>query len=151
MTVHLVISLLKIPYMHHTYMVLANPMYIVHAYVCWVGQNHTFIGIFGVHTVLLGKSPHTHGHIRCRYTVLANPLRMASTKMPLFCVALARCPVLILQHHFVHMCTQHDKNTREILSKQMVLFTRRAYLFQNHVLVWGREDCVRFKRACRRV
>jgi hypothetical protein len=47
------------------YMVLANPMYIVLAYVCWVGQNHTFIGIFGVLTVLLGKSPHTQSYTVC--------------------------------------------------------------------------------------
>ena len=41
--------------------------------VCRVGQNHTCIGIYGVHTVFLaGKSPYI-GHIRCVYTVLANP------------------------------------------------------------------------------
>ena len=35
-----------------------------------VGQNHTFIGIYGVHTVFLaGRSP----CIRCKYTVLAAP------------------------------------------------------------------------------
>ena len=35
-----------------------------------VGQNHTFLSIYGVHTVVkAGKSP----YIRCRYTVLAKP------------------------------------------------------------------------------
>ena len=45
--------------------------------MCRVGQNHTFVGVYGVQTVFLaGKSPyiHTYGHIRCRYTVLANPI-----------------------------------------------------------------------------
>ena len=36
-----------------------------------VGQNHTFIGIYSVLTVILaGKSP----FVRCVYTVLANPM-----------------------------------------------------------------------------
>ena len=39
-----------------------------------VGQNHTFLGKYGVHTVFLtGKSPYIHSHIRCSYTVLTNP------------------------------------------------------------------------------
>jgi uncharacterized membrane protein len=38
-----------------------------------VGQNHTFIGIYGVHTVSLARESPYIGHIRCRYTVLANP------------------------------------------------------------------------------
>jgi hypothetical protein len=43
-------------------------------YMCRVGQNQTFIDIYGVRTVpLAGKSPYIR-HIRCRYTVLANPI-----------------------------------------------------------------------------
>jgi hypothetical protein len=38
-----------------------------------VGQNHTFIGIYGVYTVFLAGESRTYGHIRCIYTVLANP------------------------------------------------------------------------------
>ena len=30
-----------------------------------VGQNHTFIGIFGVYTVFLAGHQYTYGHIRC--------------------------------------------------------------------------------------
>ena len=69
-----------------------------------VGQNNTFIGIYGVHTVsLAGKSPYIrsytvqiygvhmvfiagnhriYSHIRCRYTVLANPTRDPSLLFP---------------------------------------------------------------------
>jgi len=43
-------------------------------YVIRVGQNHTFIGIYDVRTVFLaGMSPYIRS-IRCRYTVLANPI-----------------------------------------------------------------------------
>ena len=45
--------------------------------MCRVGQNHTFRGIYSVHTVFLaGKSPYVH--IRCRYTVLANPVYVST-------------------------------------------------------------------------
>jgi hypothetical protein len=37
-----------------------------------VGQNHTLVGIYGVHAVFLAGNHHTYGHIRCIYTVLAN-------------------------------------------------------------------------------
>jgi hypothetical protein len=48
MTVCLVISLPKLPYIHG---------------ICRVGQNHTFIGIYGVHTVFLaGKSPYIRSY-----------------------------------------------------------------------------------------
>jgi len=63
--------------------------YTMHSYTVYiyrVGRNHTFMGINGVHTLFLaGKSPyirhfyqgnyHTYVHIRCRYTVLADPAR----------------------------------------------------------------------------
>jgi len=38
-----------------------------------VGQNHTSIGIHGVYTVFLAEERQIYGHIRCIYTVLANP------------------------------------------------------------------------------
>ena len=38
-----------------------------------VSQNHTFIGMHGVHTVFLAGNHHIYGHIRCVYTVLVNP------------------------------------------------------------------------------
>jgi hypothetical protein len=39
-----------------------------------VGQNHTFIGIYDVYTVLLaGNSPYTRSYTVCVHTVLANP------------------------------------------------------------------------------
>ena len=42
--------------------------------MCRVGQNHTFIGIYGVFTVLLaGKLPYIRSYTVCIYTVLANP------------------------------------------------------------------------------
>ena len=41
-----------------------------------VGQIHTFIGVYGVHTVFKQGNNHTYGHIGCRYTVLANPRYM---------------------------------------------------------------------------
>jgi hypothetical protein len=38
-----------------------------------VGQNHTFLGLYGVYTVFLaGKSPYIRSYT-CIYTVLANP------------------------------------------------------------------------------
>jgi len=36
-----------------------------------VGQNHIYI--YGVYTVFLAGNHHIYGHIRCIYTVLANP------------------------------------------------------------------------------
>jgi hypothetical protein len=46
-----------------------------------VGQNHTFIGIYSVCKVFLQYfwwgNHHTIGHIRCVYTVLANPMHAA--------------------------------------------------------------------------
>jgi len=38
-----------------------------------VGQNHKFIGIYGVCTVFLAGNYNAYGRIRCRCTVLANP------------------------------------------------------------------------------
>ena len=41
---------------------------------CRVGQNHTFIGIYGVYIRYFWQgNHHTYGHIRCVYMVLANP------------------------------------------------------------------------------
>jgi len=51
--------------------------------ICRVGQNHTFIGIYGVYTVILaGKSPYIRSYTVCIYgsgqpyvyAVLANPI-----------------------------------------------------------------------------
>jgi len=39
--------------------------------MCRVGQNHIFIGMYG-----------TYGHIRCRYTVLANPRYVPQHSVP---------------------------------------------------------------------
>jgi len=41
-----------------------------------VGQNHTFIGIYGIYTEFYfwQGNHHTYGHIRCVYTVLTNPI-----------------------------------------------------------------------------
>jgi len=45
----------------------------IDACITRVGQDHTFIGIISVYTVFFaGKF--TYGHIRCVYTVLANPI-----------------------------------------------------------------------------
>jgi len=45
-----------------------------------VGPNHTYICIYGVCTVLWQWNYHTHGHIRCTYTVLANPKDEQTTR-----------------------------------------------------------------------
>jgi hypothetical protein len=44
--------------------------------ICRVGQNHTFIGTYGVYMYkryFWQGNHHRYGNIRCRYTVLANP------------------------------------------------------------------------------
>jgi len=56
MTVYLVISLPKIPYIHRIYMVLANPTVYIRYF--WQGNQEMY------------------GHIRCIYKVLANPTNM---------------------------------------------------------------------------
>ena len=42
--------------------------YLKRIHICRVGQNHTFIGIYGVHTVFLaGKSPYIRSYTACTY------------------------------------------------------------------------------------
>jgi hypothetical protein len=94
MPVCLVISLPNIPYTHRIYMVLANPKYAWCStrcisestrHTCRVGQNHVYtvyIQYFWqkVYTVYIQyfwqKNHQIYGHIRCVYTVLANPTHM---------------------------------------------------------------------------
>jgi hypothetical protein len=42
-------------------------------HLCRVGQNLTYIRTYGVYMVFLAGDDHPYGHIRCSYTVLANP------------------------------------------------------------------------------
>ena len=46
--------------------------------ICRVGQDHTFIGITVYVRYFWQGNHHTYGHIRCVYTVLANPSHMGS-------------------------------------------------------------------------
>jgi len=55
-----------------------------------VGQNHTFISIYGVYTVFLAGNHHTYGHIRCVYMVLANPTPFPHCPSPAFSCACLR-------------------------------------------------------------
>jgi len=50
-----------------------------HVYIHRVGQNHIFIRIYGVVCIRYFKqgNHHTYGHIRCVYTVLADPVYTA--------------------------------------------------------------------------
>jgi hypothetical protein len=123
MTVYMVISLPNIPYTHRIYVVLANPSYLFwlgwstiarlakywwtlrllfaqkilqkclpKAKIHRVGQNHiytVYIWYFwqGIHQI--------HGHIRCIYTVLANPkntARVPATKKNTAGVPATRVP-----------------------------------------------------------
>jgi len=53
-----------------------------HMLICRAGQNHTFIGIYGVYTVFLaGKSPNIRSYTVCVYTVLANPTHTSNFNM----------------------------------------------------------------------
>ena len=47
-------------------------------FICRVGQNYTFIGITLYIRHFKQGNHHTYGHIRCRYTVLANPIYLAA-------------------------------------------------------------------------
>jgi len=56
--------------------------------MCRVGQNHTYIegwpepyiDRYGVYTVFWQGIHHAYGHIRCVYTVVANPIYAVHTR-----------------------------------------------------------------------
>jgi hypothetical protein len=47
-----------------------------------VGQNHTYIRIYGVYVFLAGKSPYIRPYTVCIHTVLANPRHMIQKVTP---------------------------------------------------------------------
>ena len=59
--------------------------------ICRVGQNQIVIRIYGVHTVFWQENHHTYGHVRCVYTVLANPTNLCFVLSTVLSVLF--CPV----------------------------------------------------------
>jgi hypothetical protein len=64
MTVYLVISLPKIPYIHRINRVLANPINIRYF---WQGNHQVYGHVRCIYTVMY--SAYIHGHVQCIYTV----------------------------------------------------------------------------------
>jgi len=73
-----------------------------------VGQNHTFIGMHGVHTIFLAEKLPKYGHIRCRYTVLVNP--MYPYTLPVFFFSLWRGGSTAYKH--ISCCCVSDRTYR---------------------------------------
>ena len=57
---------------------LATSFYRCGLHICRVGQSHAFIGITVYTRCFWQETHHTYGHIRCVYTVLANPTHLPS-------------------------------------------------------------------------